>query len=316
MRIVTRILTGLVGVVLLVLGVLFLAGATYHPTLEIPAGLKGTYVTINGNAIRYSQTGSGPDVLLIHGSPGSLEDWDLVVAALGPNYRVTAYDRPGQGYSGAGGSDFSLNANAETAVALIEALHLHDVTVTGHSYGGGTAVAMALRHPAAVKDYVIVDSATYRAIREPDPMYHVLAMPVVGTGFARVLGPLVVEGKVRRGIAAAFKGAVPSEEFLALRAGIWAQPKVTTTIARESLSADRELAEMSPHYGDINSPVFILAQADDDARRAAAERLHHDVAGSELLLLHDTGHYIQIQKTRELAEVIARAAALPSKGIP
>jgi pimeloyl-ACP methyl ester carboxylesterase len=315
MRILTRILSGLAGIVLLFLGVLVLAGATYHPTIEIPAGLKGKYITINGAPIRYSQTGSGPDVLLIHGSPGSLEDWDQVIAALGPSYRVTAYDRPGQGYSGVGNSDFSYKANADTAIALIDALHLHDVTVAGHSYGGSTAMAMALEHPTTVKDYVVVDSAIYRAIRQPDPMYHLLALPMVGTGFARTVVPLVIEGKIRSGIQAEFKGAVPSEEFLALRARIWAQPKVTTTIAIESLSSDSDAAELSPHYREVSAPLFILAQADNDARREAAERLHRDVAGSELLLLHDTGHYIPIQKARELAEVIARAAAVPRKGI-
>jgi len=58
--------------VLLVVGA-GLAGIAYRPNTDIPEGTPGRHVTVNGIPIRVVQQGSGRDVLLIHGSPGSLE---------------------------------------------------------------------------------------------------------------------------------------------------------------------------------------------------------------------------------------------------
>lgn len=57
------------------------------------------YINIQGNKIRYSQSGEGRDLLLIHGTPGFLEDWNAIAAELAKDYRVTCYDRMGHGYS-------------------------------------------------------------------------------------------------------------------------------------------------------------------------------------------------------------------------
>src|SRR5204862_1605142 len=142
-----------------------------------------------GAAIRYRPWGGGPgsgpgggtrpgaDVLLIHGSPGSLEDWAPLVEPLAASHRVTAYDRTGHGYSGDAGNQSTYEYHADVALGLIDALGLKDVIVVGHSYGGGTALAMAIRNPASVKAFVIVDAAAYR-MRDPEPLYRLLALPV------------------------------------------------------------------------------------------------------------------------------------------
>ena len=88
-------------------------GALYRSDVSIPAGFKGQHVAVHGNPIRYYQQGSGPDILLIHGSPGSIEDWDTVIDDLAKDYRVTAYDRPGHGYSGSTGNRHSYEYHAE-----------------------------------------------------------------------------------------------------------------------------------------------------------------------------------------------------------
>ena len=126
-------------VLLLVAAVL---GATYSPNTTIPAGMPGRHVVVNGVPLRVVQEGQGRDVLLIHGSPGSIEDWDSITGALAASFRVTRYDRPGQGYSGDDGQ-YSQEHNGEIALGLIRALGLSRVVVVGHSYGGSTALAMA-----------------------------------------------------------------------------------------------------------------------------------------------------------------------------
>ena len=284
-----------------------LAGIAYRPNTDIPEGTPGRHVTVNGIPIRVVQQGSGRDVLLIHGSPGSLEDWQPVVAAIGGSMRVTAYDRPGQGYSGDVGK-YSYEDNADVALALIETLQLEHVVVVGHSYGGTTALAMAARSPAAVDAVVVLDSAIYTPSREPDVTLRLLTVPVLGMGFGALAGPFIAPARIRNGLVEQFAGRTPPEDFIALRTRMWSTPKVTHAIAVETLDAAENLRRLSPKYPSIRRPVFILAEADSEFRRTSAERLHADIPGAKLELLPGTGHFVQFEKTDDVVRAIRRAA--------
>jgi pimeloyl-ACP methyl ester carboxylesterase len=282
-----------------------IVGLFYRPNIQIPEDLPGKAVDVAGVSLRVWQSGQGRDVLLIHGSPGSIEDWTQLKRVLEGSYRVTAYDRPGHGWSGDTGV-YSPTSNADSALALLDTLDLHDVIVVGHSYGGAIALNMALRRPSRVSAYVLLDSAVYTPAREPDPTMHLLSWPYVGVGSASLLGTFVAPLLIRKGLEKAFgpRGHGPDEAFIALRTRIWSTPKVLHAVALESLRAREALAAQSPRYPQIQQPVVILSQTTDPLRRANAERLHAAIPSSTLTLLSDTGHYLQLEKTRECAEAV------------
>ncbi len=292
----------LVVVLFLVAAVL---GATYTPNTAIPSGLPGRHVVVNGVPLRVVQEGQGRDVLLIHGSPGSIEDWDSVAGTLASSFRVTRYDRPGNGYSGDDGS-YSHEHNGEMALGLIRSLGLSRVIVVGHSYGGATALAMAADNPPEVAAYVVVDSATYEPSRKPDGSMRLADWPLVGYGFAALFAPLA-KRRIGRGVAEQFEGPPPAG-FVELRQRMWSTPKVLHAIAEETLHSKENLEKLSPKYPAIKSPTYILAEADSDFRRATAERLHGDVKSSSLRLVPNTGHYMQFQKPQEIIEAVKAAA--------
>jgi len=178
----------------------------------------------------------------------------------------------------------------------------------GHSYGGTTALAIAVRKPAAVRGIVVLDSAGYRAQHPPSGLYRLLALPGFGTGFARLIGPNLAPRKIREGLVEQFPGNPPPEGFVEKRTGIWNQPKVTTTVAHEALEATAQMEAMSPAYKDIACPTYIAVQADNAFRRETAERLQREIPGCELLLLSDTGHYIHVEKADEVIDWIRKAA--------
>jgi pimeloyl-ACP methyl ester carboxylesterase len=293
-------------VVLIALAALALFGATYTPSTTIPAGFVGAHVKVHGIDVRVLQEGQGPDVLLIHGSPGSIEDWGPIRDGLRGVARVTAFDRPGNGYSGVTG-EYSTAHNAEVALALIEQLGLREVTVVGHSYGGSTALAMALRAPARVKSYVILDSATYMPGRKATPLFYVLMVPGLGTGLARLSGEQLAAPRIRAGIVEQFNGRQPPAGFVELRTRIWSNPKVTRTIAAETIGAGESLAAQSPRYPEIKKPVRIVSQTDSPMRKQSAERLQRDIRGSTLRLLPGSGHYVQFDRPAEVLEEIRAA---------
>src|SRR5512132_3060977 len=78
---------------------LAVVGRLSKDRIEIPPNHSGQYINIQGEKIRCYTTGTGPDILLIHGLPGLIEDWNPIFEAAAGRYRVTAYDRPGHGYS-------------------------------------------------------------------------------------------------------------------------------------------------------------------------------------------------------------------------
>jgi pimeloyl-ACP methyl ester carboxylesterase len=285
---------------------LCVAGALYTPNLTIPAGLLGKHVEVDGLSLRVLTEGKGRDLLMIHGSSGSLEDYALQAEALSGSYRVTRYDRPGHGYSGDGG-EYSLAYNARVALALIEKLKLERVVVVGHSYGGSTALALALLHSPRVAAYVVIDSAVYKHVRPLNPIYQYTGLPLFGPGLLRVLRG-AVQKKVAEGLRAEFVSGPPPAGFLELRSQIWSQPKVGHALARESLDSGRELVRQSAHYPEIKAPVYFVAQKDTPGRVENATHFKRDVPQTVLELTSNTGHMIQFEQPDVVTQLIQRAA--------
>jgi pimeloyl-ACP methyl ester carboxylesterase len=269
-----------------------------------------------GAHIRVLQQGRGSDILLIHGSPGSIEDWLPVMQVLSRQFRVTAYDRPGHGYSSPPANGFGFEENAAAALALVESLQLRDVTVVGHSYGGPIALTMALRRPEIVRSVVVVDSALYEPSRAIEPMHRLLAAPGIGAGLAVLAGPTLAPARIRERIPAEFRNFAPPREFIEQRTEIWSQPKVMMALAHEVIGTRAALASLSPRYDEIACPLYLTGQAEDRFRRSNLERLHKQAPTAELFLLGGTGHYVQIQKVPELAGIIRRAASVPATRVP
>lgn len=118
----------------------------------------GSFIKVGGLRIHYlERAGTGTPVVLIHGLPGTAEDFNKVTPLLLARHRTIAFDRPGFGYSGDGYLKF--DRQIATLDALLRALHVSRPILVGHSYGGTLALAFAERHPAEVGGLVLVDAA-------------------------------------------------------------------------------------------------------------------------------------------------------------
>lgn len=99
--------------------------------------------------LAYDDYGSGPIIVLIHGSPGTSRVWQRVAERLAGRFRVLCPNLPGYGETTPTAAD---DAGPSHAAQLLEAL-ARDVgpplIVAGHSYGGVVALSMALRGKVA-----------------------------------------------------------------------------------------------------------------------------------------------------------------------
>jgi pimeloyl-ACP methyl ester carboxylesterase len=88
--------------------------------------------------IYYTDWGSGPPVVLIHGWPANGDMWDRQSTFLAEHgLRAIAYDRRGFGSSSQTWQGYDYNTFAADLHSLMEHLDLRDATLVGFSMGGG-----------------------------------------------------------------------------------------------------------------------------------------------------------------------------------
>ena len=133
--------------------------------MSTPASNPEIGQSIDAAGIRtnyHDSGGQGAPVLLIHGSgPGvsAWANWRLVMPALAQHARVIAPDMVGFGYSERpAGLAYTMDAWVRQAVGLLDALGIARTDLVGNSFGGGLALALAIRHPERVRRLVLMGS--------------------------------------------------------------------------------------------------------------------------------------------------------------
>tara|TARA_Y100000296_G_scaffold87400_1_gene133028 strand:- start:7062 stop:7892 length:831 start_codon:yes stop_codon:yes gene_type:complete len=122
----------------------------------------GRTIDVNGIKTNLHDIGSGPSVMLIHGSgPGvtAWANWRLVMPELSKNYRVIAPDMLGFGFTE---RPTNTQCNVERwvnhAIGILDALDIEQCDLVGNSFGGGIALALAIRHPKRVRRLILMGS--------------------------------------------------------------------------------------------------------------------------------------------------------------
>src|SRR5262245_4410785 len=106
-----------------------------------------TIITDDGTELFYKDWGEGPPVTFSHGWPLNSDMWDGQMLFLAQNgFRTIAHDRRGHGRSSQASSGNNMDGFADDLAAVIDALDVSDVTVVGHSTGGGEVARYIGRH--------------------------------------------------------------------------------------------------------------------------------------------------------------------------
>lgn len=106
--------------------------------------------------------GSGPPLLMIHGSgPGvtAWANWRLAMPVLARQARVIAPDMAGFGYTERpAGQRYDMDTWVTQAVGVLDALDVEQTDLVGNSFGGALALALTIRHPRRVRRLVLMGS--------------------------------------------------------------------------------------------------------------------------------------------------------------
>jgi pimeloyl-ACP methyl ester carboxylesterase len=101
--------------------------------------------------------GSGRPILCVHGITANCRCWDVLAAALTPEYRVIAMDLRGRGRSDKPDMGYSLNHHIRDINCLLNDLDIEKAVIMGHSLGAFIGLALAAEYPERIDRLILVD---------------------------------------------------------------------------------------------------------------------------------------------------------------
>jgi pimeloyl-ACP methyl ester carboxylesterase len=250
---------------------------------------------VHGYRRAFRMTGEGPPLLLIHGIGDNSSTWSQVLPELARRYTVIAPDLLGHGMSDKPRADYSIAAYACGMRDLLGVLGVDEVTVVGHSLGGGIAMQFAYQFPERCSRIVLVSSGGVG--REVHPLLRVAGGPGADTGLAvatsgavrtaaRLAAPLLRHGL---GLGADFDYVMERYQDLT---NLTARKAFLRTLRAAVDLRGQHITMLDRCYLTAGMPTLILWGGLDRVIPVAhAVRAHKAMPGSRLEIFDRAGHF-------------------------
>ncbi len=267
-------------------------------------------VFVDGLTLNYVSVGSGRPVVLIHGNPGSHQDYTLaVIERLSQSYYVLAFDRPGHGYSERHDSvETTVEVQAQIILNALRKLRVEKPVLVGHSWGGSLVLAAAVGYGNDLSGIVLLAPAAYPNVRA-EWWSFLPHIPVLGKFVVNTLAPLVGRAIVKESLKEAYHPQAVHEDYAQRSADMWTSPNRVRACAYDERTLGASLKILSQQYSDVQLPVVIVTGSADLLLEPKNHtyRLHKAIKDSRLVVLPRTGH--QLPQTRPDAVIEAIAVA-------
>jgi pimeloyl-ACP methyl ester carboxylesterase len=219
----------------------------------------------DGTVISYKRSGSGPPLILVHGTTASHKRWESITPRFEPFFTVIAMDRRGRGESG-DGPDYNLQREAEDIAALADALE-EPSAVFGHSYGGLCSLEAAL----------LTDNISKLILYEaPLPSDEPLYPP----GVPERMQEEIERGELEAALEIMIREVVkmPDEEFEMYRKlPMWQERiQIAPTIPRE-MEIELSYTFDPDRLSEVTIPVMLLTGGDSPPFFQKTTQMLHDV---------------------------------------
>ena len=159
------------------------------------------HLTIGSDTIAVCETGSGPDMIVMHGRNFSKEMMRSVVDHYKGRFHVVSYDALGHGESSRPKA-FTLTDQSDVMVAVAERLHLKKPAAIGFSMGSYITLLTAERHPELFSRIVLIGTRGQSETRGTGRIFAPRTTPEQIRTFSRSANPpvpLSVEERERIG---------------------------------------------------------------------------------------------------------------------
>lgn len=258
--------------------------------------------------VSYVDQGEGPPVLLVHGLGGSWRNWLENIPFLSDHHRVVALDLPGFGLSPMPPEAVSISAYGDLLVRFADAVGLGSETcLVGHSMGGFISTEALTIEPDRFQRLSLVSAAgisfaTISGYRKSVTAAVVKMMiPIAAARMERNLGR-------KRLRAASFAGVIAHPGMIRPEI-LWELGTYATIHAPALYEAAYALGgyDNRDSLSGIEIPTQIVwGQQDRLVPVGAAYSYARRISDSELSLIDDCGHMVQIERPARFNGEISR----------
>ena len=243
------------------------------------------FVEVNGENIHYvhRDAGSSINLVLIHGSGGSHENWPQECLEIGCA-NVYLIDLPGHGKS-EGKNREDVDGYVAVVDAFCKALALENVALGGHSLGGAIAQASALDNPAWLTRLVLVGTGCRLRVM---PMIFD-AIETNWEGAQEMMGQTVFSSNPDPALVAMERARTKN-----------ADPQV---LLGDFRACDK--FDICARLGEITLPALILSGDDDKLTPLKYSQFLLDgIPDSKLVVLTKAGHLMALEQPGQFCQAL------------
>ncbi len=256
-------------------------------------------IAVDGEEICSIDTGHGPAVVLVHGSPVSSLEYRAVIARLATHFRVLAPDLLSFGRSSGphDGADFTAQATALRH--FLDTVGLERYHLVGHDWGGPIGVAAAARRAEQLERLVLLNTSI-RADFRPPAYWRAMIAPRVGeAAIARA-------NVFSRGLPLLLRAARRNAELRRRYAADLKSPPTRRTILKlERLQGyATECGRISEAFCEQPPMTMIVWGSPDPYFRQELKRLSGRLPNAHIVELPGAGHFATEDAATEVAAAI------------
>jgi 3-oxoadipate enol-lactonase len=244
--------------------------------------------SINGIRLNYQVEGpeQAPTVVLHHPLATNLSIWDELTAALVPRYRVVRLDARGHGQSEASPAPYTFPMLSADVIGLMDRLEVARAHFLGLSMGGRVGQYLGLEQAGRFRS-LILSSTSSRVPAEAQGLWDERVRNAREKGMASQV-PLALQ----RWLAQATRDSKPA---LVAR-----MTRYLETTPVEGFvgwcQAIRDL-NVTERLKGITLPTRVIVGAEDQGTPpAAAEAIHREIAGSDLVVVPGVSHMLHVEE--------------------
>ncbi|WP_439117524.1 alpha/beta fold hydrolase [Nocardia nova] len=273
----------------------------------------GRTVRVGDREIFFSEVGSGPAVVLLHGGGAGatgLSNYSRNIDALARRFRVIVPDMPGYGRSSKRVNQSDPFGDLAGAIGgLLDELGIASAHLIGNSYGGAAALRLAMDRPEKVDRLILMGPGgvgTTRAL--PTAGLRELLSYYTGSGPSRekittfIREYLVYDGSAVPDelIEARYRASLDPEVIADPPLRRPSGPLALRTLWRMDFTRDSRLRKVA-------HPTLVVWGTGDKVNRPAGARMLADVMPNcDLYLAANVGHWVQWERA-DLFNTLATA---------
>lgn len=248
--------------------------------------------------------GSGPVLLLAHGTGAATHSWRDLAPALARHFTVVAPDLPGHGYTEApAAARLSLPGMAKSLGALLTVLNLQPAAAVGHSAGAAILARMALDGLPSLRALVSLNGAFVPLQGVPGQVFSPIARLLVGLpGLPQLFAWRARDAGVVQKLLDATGSKLDAEGVRLYSQAVRRPDHAASALA---MMAHWDLRPLLADLPRLRVPLLLLAGDNDKTVPPQQSAEVRDLApGASLTVLPGLGHLAHEERPAEVAGLI------------